>query len=126
LGAAGLLFLAGVHANWAAGSAWPAADRVRLARAVIGSDELPGAAPCLTVAALLLLASAFAWGWPRQGSAVQRIGAGGVTAVLLARGLAGFAGVLPQERSEIFARWNRRAYSPLCLLLGALVAAAAR
>jgi len=120
-----LLFLAAVHANWARGSPWPARDRVSLARAVIGSETLPGAGPCIAVAGLLATASALVAGWPKDGSPVQRAGAAGVAVILVARGAAGLAGLLPQERSAIFKRWNRRAYSPFCLALGALAAAGA-
>jgi Protein of unknown function (DUF3995) len=125
VGASSLLFLAAVHANWATGSAWPAHDRAALARAVIGAENLPGTAACIAVASLLALASALVAGWPRDGSQLQRAGAAGVAFVLLARGAAGLSGVMPQERSPIFKRWNRRAYSPLCLALGALAATGA-
>jgi len=124
-GAGSLLFLAAVHANWARGSAWPARDRASLARAVLGSETLPGAGPCIAVAALLAAASALVAGWPKDGSPVQRSGAAGVAVILIARGAAGLAGLMPQERSPIFKRWNRRAHSPLCLALGALAATGA-
>jgi hypothetical protein len=44
--------------------------------------------------------------------------------VLAARGVLGAVGLMPGQRlSEAFARWDRRLYSPLCLLLAGLCAA---
>ncbi len=44
--------------------------------------------------------------------------------MLAAHGLVGAFGLMPQQRvSEAFARWDRRLYSPLCLLLAGLCAA---
>ena len=43
LGVGGLLAVAAVHANWARGSAWPLADRRRLAWTVYGSEVMPSA-----------------------------------------------------------------------------------
>lgn len=124
LGSSGLLAVAAIHANWARGSSWPAANRRQLAEAVFGGDELPSAGACGGVAVLLVLAAAFVSGQPRVVPRVQRLGTMGVVTVLSLRGLVGVLGVLLHDRtSEVFARWNHRLYSPLCLVLAALCSA---
>lgn len=124
LGAGGLLAVAAVHANWARGSSWPLPDRRRLAWTVAGSEEMPSAAACLAVAALLTAAAGLVAGLPRGAPRVGGLGAAGVVAVLAARGAASAVGLMPQQRaSEAFARWDRRLYSLLCLLLAGLCAA---
>jgi hypothetical protein len=123
-GAGALFFLAAVHANWARGSSWPAADEQRLARAVIGRDEMPSAGACLFVAALLTVGGSLVAGWPASRPRLQRVGAAGVAATLAARGSVGAAGLMPLT-SETFLWWDRRLYSPLCLLLAILSAAGA-
>lgn len=123
LGAGGLLVIAVVHANWARDSAWPAPDRARLADAVIGREEMPGAGPCLAVAGLLTTAAGLVLGYPRRSPPRQRAGAAGVVAVLALRGVLGYTGAMDAGRiSPAFAHWNRRLYSPLCLGLAALCA----
>ena len=121
-GAGMLFFLAAVHANWARGSSWPADDEEKLAQAIIGGQEIPSAGACLAVAALLALGGGLVAGWPANEPRLQRIGAAGVSATLAARGMAGAAGLIPLT-SETFLWWDRRLYSPLCLLLAALSAA---
>jgi len=124
LGIGGLLAVAAVHANWACGSSWPAPDARTLGRAVMPNGPLPGVAPCLAVSALLTLAAAFVGGYPRQMPLVQRVGATGVVAVLALRGLVGAVGLMTNAHtSPAFTHWNRRLYSPLCLILAALCAA---
>lgn len=129
LGVGGLLAVAAVHANWAAGSSWPLTNRRKLARAVVGSEEMPSATACLAVAALLAVAAGLVAGFPRRAPRLGRLGAISVAAVLAARGLVGAVGltpglIMPEQRvSEAFARWDRRLYSPLCLLLAGLCAA---
>ena len=128
LGVGGLLTVAAAHANWATGSSWPLPDRRELARAVIGSEEMPSATACLAVAALLTVAAGFVAGYPRRAPRLGRLGAAGVVAALAARGLVGAVGftpgLMPEQRvPEAFARWDRRLYSPLCLLLAGLCAA---
>ena len=124
LGAGVLFFLAAMHANWARGSSWPASDRRRLAERVIGGDEMPSAGACLVVTALLVLGGSLVAGWPGSKPRLQRVGAAGVAATLAVRGLVGALGLTPLT-SETFLWWDRRLYSPLCLLLAALSAAGA-
>ena len=126
LGVGGLLAVAAVHANWARGSAWPLADRRRLAWTVYGSEVMPFASACLAVRALLTVGAGLVAGFPKRAPRLGRLGAATVVAVLAARGVVGAVGLMPQQRvSEAFARWDRRLYSPLCLALAALCAAGA-
>ncbi len=123
LGAGGLLVIAAVHANWARGSAWPAPDRRALADAIIGWEEMPGAASCLAVVGMLATGAALVAGEPRDVPRLRRLGAAGVVAALATRGVIGFTPLVTPERfSPGFVRWNRRLYSPLCLALAALCA----
>lgn len=85
---------------------------------------MPSAGACLAVAALLVLGGGLVAGRPASKPLLQRVGAAGVAATLAARGLAGAAGLMPLT-SETFLWWDRRLYSPLCLLLAALSATGA-
>lgn len=124
LGVGGLIAVAAVHANWARGSSWPAPDTRTLARAVMPDGPLPGAGPCLAVSALLTLAAAFVAGYPQQRPRLQGAGVTGVVAALSLRGVIGAVGLMTNARtSPAFTRWNRRLYSPLCLVLATLCAA---
>jgi hypothetical protein len=123
-GAVSLGALGALHVLWAAGSAWPAADRATLAAAVGGFTKFPGARACLTVAAALGAASTAVSGLPEPFEAAGRAASATAAAVLAARGLVGLAGRMPNaRRSASFAALDRRVYSPLCLAL-ALGAAA--
>ena len=124
LGVGGLLAVAAVHANWARGSSWPFPDRRRLAWTVVGSEEMPSATACLAVTWLLTVGAGLVAGLPRRAPRLGRMGAAGGVAVLAARGVVGAVGLMPGQRvSEAFARWDRRLYSPLCLMLAGLCAA---
>lgn len=124
-GVASLLVVAALHATWARGSAWPAGQEQALAQAVIGRDTMPSARACLYVAALLTAAAALVAGWPRRWPRLRQYGVAGVVTVLTARGIIGAAGLMPQEHaSSTFTRWNRRLFSPVCLALAGLCAAA--
>ena len=57
---------AGLHAAWAAGSSWPAADRRGLADAVTGTPVMPDPPACWTVAVALTAAAAVTAGAGRQ------------------------------------------------------------
>ena len=119
-----------VHVAWAAGSAWPFADRERLARAIdgVGADRFPSAAMSLGVAGLLFTAAALIAAHERgRGGQVARLGAAGAAVTLLGRGVVGLArpGLLPAGDAPPFARLNATVYSPLCLALGAAAARSA-
>ncbi len=123
-----LAAIAALHAIWAAGSPWPAGDRLALSRVAVGARNMsgmPGRGPTLAVA----LAVAIAAAWPLLGVGLIRLpvpqifvslGMWTLAAVFLARGIGGyskaFASVFGEEP---FASYNRRYYSPLCLLIGA-------
>ena len=91
LGVGGLLAVAAMHTYWATGASWPLTDRRKLARAVIGSEEMPSASACLAVAVLLTVAGGLVAGFPRRSPRIGSLGAAGVVAVLAARGLVGAA-----------------------------------
>lgn len=123
-----LTVIAGLHAYWGRGGLWPAASEQELIATVIGdarAKRMPSPALCLLVA-LAIAATAI---WPlllirTPGSAALRpllqLGGFAIMAVFLLRGVAGF---LPAWRRlhprEPFASYDRRYYSPLCLLIAA-------
>ena len=120
--ASGALFaLAGLHAAWGAGSAWPFPSRSELADAVIGTSEVPAPAACFAVSSALAAAGALVAGWPHGQPALRQVGVAGVVGVLAGRGALGLSGqtrlVSPAALSERFSRLDRRVYSPLCLAL---------
>ncbi len=126
IASASLLAIAGLHLNWASGSAWPLGERGELADQVAGrvDEDPPSAAACLLVAVLLGAAAAFVNGRPRRAPGISRLGAAGVVATLAARGGLGMAGrtdlIARGSVSERFRARDRRVYSPLCLTLAAL------
>lgn len=130
---AGMVAAAALHVAWGRGSSFPAPDRATLAEAVIGAAPradgidaphgpgVPGPAACYAVAAALTVGAA---GINTRGR-LRRLVALGVVGALGARGAVGLSGLMPQDAaSPTFRRWNRRLYSPLCLLLAALAAPA--
>ena len=128
LGVGGLLAVAAVHAIWATGSSWPLPDRRSLARTVYRSEEMPSATACLAVSTLLPVGAGLVAGFPRKAPRLGRVGGAGA-GVLALGGLGGAVGFVPrlmlghepeQCVSEVFVRWDRRLYSPLCLLLAGL------
>ena len=128
--ASGALFaLAGLHAAWGAGSAWPFASRRELAGAVIGTSEVPAPAACFAVSGALAAAGALVAGWPGSWPVLRQRGVAGVVGVLAGRGALGLSGqtrlVSPASLSERFSRLDRRVYSPLCLALASASALSA-
>jgi hypothetical protein len=124
-----LLAVAGLHAAWGTGRAWPFPDRAALADAVVGTAEVPGPAACFAVSGALAAAAALVAGWPPGHPGVRRAGVGGAAAVLAARGALGLTGrtalVSPGSVSARFTRLDRRVYSPACLALAGLAALSA-
>jgi hypothetical protein len=121
--AAALGALAGLHVAWGLGSSFPFRDADELADAVVGRRAVPPPGACFAVAGALLAATALVadvGGLPRS---VQRLGVGGVAAVLATRAALGFAGrtdlAVPGSASPRFRRLDRGVYSPLCLALAA-------
>jgi len=119
--------LAALHVYWALGGRWPGRNDTDLARRVIGTTRFPSPVACLAVAAALLAAG---------GSVLlASVGAGGqlvrafawaTFAVFLLRGVGGFLDgkVRPSIRHHPYHRANLLLYSPLCLVIAGLVAAA--
>ena len=77
------------------------------------------------MSAALGTAASFANGWPARYPVLHRSGAAGAAVVLAARGALGLAGrtylIAPGSVSARFRRLDRACYSPLCLLLAALI-----
>jgi hypothetical protein len=125
----GLLAIAGLHAAWGAGSAWPFPDRAALADAVIGAAEVPPPGACFAVSGALAAAGVLTAGWPARYPGLRRAGTCAVAAVLAGRAVLGLAGqtrlVSPVSVSQRFTRLDRRVYSPLCLTLAAMSALSA-
>jgi len=127
----GLLAIAGLHAAWAAGSAWPCKDRETLSDLVAGRPDrqMPPAAASLTVSALLTTAAALVVGYPRRLPRLRRLGAACVVAVLTVRGSTGIFGytnvLVSWKPGERFRDMDRRYYGPLCLALATLASPAA-
>lgn len=137
-GAAGVLGLGAVtvvHAAWALGSSWPAADRDQLADLVVGRRPFPGPVPTWGVVALLGAATALTAAraelvrFPGGRSAWPvRVGTDVLAGTLLVRGAGGLvvSGLGLGNATALFRRWDLALYSPLCLGLAGLVARASR
>jgi hypothetical protein len=115
-----------LHLAWARGASWPLRDRATLGAAVAGvrEDNFPGTGVTFVAGGLFLAAAGLVALHERRGGRAARLGAGAVSAVLLARGAVGLArpGLLPAGEVPPFPRLNARLYSPLCLLGGAAIA----
>jgi hypothetical protein len=120
--------VAGLHALWGAGAAWPASDRVQLADAVAGTEEMPPPGACFAVAGALLAAAVLVAGAAGQRRPV-RLARSSVAVGLLVRGVLGVTGttalLVPWAPSASFQARDRRWYGPLCLALGSSIALSA-
>lgn len=134
--AAAFLVIAVLHAYWALGGFWPGHDPESLARTVVGGPpgmRFPGRAATWAVVAVLVAGAAVALAaarlvtLPAPDSLAPAAGLLGA-AVLTVRGLVGFVDVRlrPGTAGSRFARLNVVLYSPLCLVLAALLGLAAR
>ncbi len=124
----GLGVAAAVHAAWARGSSWPAADSEQLADLVVGRRPFPSRRETWGVTVLLGAATAvtatragllpFPGGWQAR---PIRWGSKVVASTLLIRGVGGFvvSGLGLVESTPRFRRWDLLMYSPLCLVLSA-------
>lgn len=123
-----LTVIAGLHAYWGRGGLWPATNEQELIATVIGNAgarRMPSPGLCLLVA----LAIAVTAIWPlllahMAGAATLRpllkFGGFAIMAVFLLRGVVGFLPAWRRLHSrEPFASYDRRYYSPLCLLIAA-------
>ena len=125
-----LLVLALLHAYWGLGGTWPGTTPETLATQVYGDPPgtpPPPAVACYVVTGLLALAAwlvlTAASVLPTLGLSIRlvRLGAFSVASVLLLRGGLGYVLLRPTSENPTFARLNRMIYSPLCLILGALI-----
>jgi hypothetical protein len=118
--------IAGLHAYWGLGGLWPAGSEQELLRTVIGDARrrrMPSPPLCGLVAAALLACAL----WPPllvavpPGSAVRPLVVACGFAIAAVFALRGAAGFVPAWRRmhplEPFAGYDRRYYSPLCLLI---------
>ncbi len=120
--------IAALHASWGLGHHWPAGSPAHLAKAAVGTHgitRMPPPRQCFAVA--VLLAGVASWplfavgllaeAWPRW---LTLLAGAGIAAVFLGRGVAGYTSAWRQRfPEEPFATYDRLAYSPLCLVLGA-------
>ncbi|MBL4891389.1 MAG: DUF3995 domain-containing protein [Rhizobiaceae bacterium] len=121
------LAIAIIHGMWGFKVWWPERDEQKLALRVVGRQgikRMPAPVQCFAVtaimfgAAILVLVLAGLWSLPILPIWLIRWAAIALAAGLLLRGLIGFTGLwarLLQE--EPFRTYDRRYYSPLCLIL---------
>ena len=115
-----LLLLAAVHVYWACGGKW-ASDAV-IPRSESGARIMnPGTAATLTVVGLLLTAAwiAFGAGIPPD-LRVWLLRAMAAVFTLRAIGDFRYAGFFKRHTSTVFAWWDTRLYSPLCVAMAVL------
>jgi len=116
-----------IHGVWGFQVWWPERDEQKLARTIVGRrgiKRMPAPVQCFAVtaimfgAAILILLLGGFWSLPILPFWLIRWAAIALAAGLLLRGLIGFTGfwarLLPEEP---FRTYDRRYYSPLCLLL---------
>lgn len=117
LGAAAVL-----HAAWATGSPWPAANQDELADLVVGCRPFPSAALTWAIVGLLTSGAGITAAASTTASYRRwvRLGARGVGTALLARGVGGLvvSGNQIADSTAVYRRNDLRIYSPLCLVLG--------
>jgi hypothetical protein len=133
IAAAVLLALAALHLVWAAGSPWPARSAAELHALVVGGPPRSEMPPPWASVGVAIVLSLFAVGAlavrdlvPAPAPDLVRVLTWVAAGILAARGVGGFFEPLlrPAATSQPFARWNRRLYSPLCVVLAAALAAA--
>lgn len=126
--------IAGLHVAWALGSPFPARDRDALVATVVGApigSPMPGRVATVVVAVGLVLMA----GWTAaQGGLVPspvpapwlRAGSLAIVVIFGLRGIGGFfePALRPSIRGTPYVRLSRWIYSPLALLIAALVGCA--
>jgi Protein of unknown function (DUF3995) len=121
--AGGLAGIAALHVAWGRGSSFPFATRPELADAVIGTEEVPSAGACYTVATGLLAGAGLVLNTPPIPAGLRRTGLLIMSGVFGVRASLGWLGrtdlVSPGSESTRFRRLDRRVYSPLCAALAA-------
>ena len=120
-----LLAIAIAHLLWGVGVMWPIRDQKLLARTVVGFpgiERMPPRYMSLAVGLLVLAACVigFSVADHDSGGAPLTLLALAVGLVFLARGAVGYtAWWIARTPTEPFRRFDRKTYSPLCLILGA-------
>ncbi|NJK45685.1 MAG: DUF3995 domain-containing protein [Pleurocapsa sp. SU_196_0] len=129
--AAILITLCVLHLYWAVGGKWPGTSSINLNEIVVGGaprTQPPSSLACAIVAICLAVAS-----WvtlatrgfvsPLLSAELNRWAAWGLVAVLTLRGLGGYleTHIRPSVIGTPYARLNLILYSPLCLMLAAMV-----
>lgn len=124
-----LTIIAALHAYWALGGLWPGTSKPDLATIVYGKKATAGSSgPPSRLTGLVAALIAGAAGWPLivaplvSRFVAPEIAAAGtwlLATVFLVRGVAGYSSFMTRQFStEPFATYNRKYYSPLCLMLG--------
>lgn len=122
-----LAIISGFHVYWALGGLWPGRNEAELVQTVVGQYRAESMPPrWLTGIVALLLAIVAAWPLFLASAFAQLVGSWAVMGVtlffawiFLFRGLIGYSKMMRRRFSaQPFAAYNRRYYSPLCLLLG--------
>lgn len=126
-----LLAIAAIHIYWAVGGWWPGSDEESLVQTVMGGPPgtpMPGSAACLGVAAVFLAAALLVLHLGGVAKLpvlplIARPAAGVLGGILALRGAFGFfeERLRPSVGGSRYARLNVCFYSPLCLVLAALV-----
>lgn len=118
------ILLALLHVYWGHGGTWPGENRQELIDRVYGEGtRFPSLAACYAVAlllaaiAVLALASVQQLVQPQIKTLLISLNVA-VASVFLIRGAGGYLPILEKRWTEIFVRYNRRIYNPLCLGLG--------
>jgi hypothetical protein len=129
-----LVAIAALHVAWALGASFPARDRSELVRLVVGAAtarEMPGRGATWGVALGLLGMAAWTAalrGWldVRASDAWLDAVAVAMVAIFAMRGIGGFFEIVlrPSIRGTPYVGWSRRLYSPLALVLAALIGCA--
>ncbi len=125
-----LAIIAALHAAWGLGLRWPGHDDASLQAAVEGSPRgrMPTPPQCFVAGGAIRAAAAVVAGvagvlWLPLPSWAPRLLGLGAAAVFAGRGIAGY---LPAWRAmhsrEPFARLDRWAFSPLCLVIALTIA----
>jgi hypothetical protein len=126
------LGLAVLHLAWAAGSPWPARTAAELHALVVGGKPRSAMPPAWASVGVAIVLALFAGGGlavrglvPAPAPDVVRILTWIAAGIVVARGVGGFVEpwLRPNAATQPFARWNRRLYSPLCLVLAAALVA---
>lgn len=113
-----LLMIAILHIYWGHGGLWPGVDNQDLINKVYGQGrQFPSRIACYVVALGLFLGSAILL-MSSENKMLQILKTLYAIA-FFARGILGYAPILNADFNPLFVRYNRRLYSPLCLVLGA-------